>query len=409
WLQVETGDGQRGLVKYTLVKGSRYVEAKGKAKVFNKIGAKKKDSLALGTKARVLERIKRKGRMGEELYLKIKLEDGSVKWAHDFDFNKLIYKNMPEIKQLYFYSANKSMVQKHIIGKSLPQIESRYGTATSILNINGKKQAYFRHLNVVDQKKHYKGILVNLDDNNIAQDIEYTKGGGTKFMDNFPLVKQMRSFESKTVANWSFYEKEPFRIQWWKNFTNKNWFTGIIGFIVIIMKALLIFLLIFLVPWFIVSPIINIFAFNRFFSNGLVYLFSFLIYATAAYLFFTYMIIAMNQWIIPAIATIVVFVLYLKIYFSRIAYNRCPSCNVMYSALDEGSTFTGRTTNVSWGTYDIDKGTTETDTTITSHIERRSTKTTETVDSYLDHRMCALCGYKWDVDRDETESYTEKL
>lgn len=409
WLQVETGDGQRGLIKYTLIKGSRYVEAKEKAKVFDKIGAKKKESIEPGTKARVLERTKRKGRFGEELYLKIKLEDGRVKWANDYNFHKLIYKNLPEIKQLYFYPTNMGMVQKHIIGKSLPEIEGRYGTATSVLNISGKRQAYFRHLTVVDQKKHYKGILVNLDANDMAQNIEYTKGGRTQFYDHFPLVKQMRDFESKTVFNWTFYVKEPFRIQWWEDFTDKNWFTGIIGFIVKIITALLIFFLIFLVPWFVVSPLINIFAFNRFFSNGLVFLFSFLVYATGAYLFFTYMIISMDQWIIPAIATIVVFALWVKLYFTRITYNRCPACNTMYSALDEGSTFTGRSTNVSWDTYDVYKGTTESSTTITKNYERRDKKTTETVDSYLDHRMCALCGYQWDVDRDETESHTENL
>ena len=38
----------------------------------------------------------------------------------------------------------------------------------------------------------------------------------------------------------------------------------------------------------------------------------------------------------------------------------------------------------------------------------KPSKTTEYVASYLDHHMCALCGYKWDVDRKESEEHTTR-
>jgi hypothetical protein len=413
WLQVETSDGQRGLVKYTLLKGSRYVSANANAKVFFKIGSNEKDAIAPGTKARVLERTKREGRFGEELYLKIKLEDGSVKWANDYDFHNLIYNNIPEINQLYNYHTNISMIQKNMIGKSLSEIESQYGTASSVLKVNGKHQAYFRYLIVVDQKKHHEGILVNLDDNDVAKNIEYTDEGQTRYFDHFPLVNTMRNLEIDKKTGFEFYKNEGIQFQWWENFMDMNWFTMIIGWIVKIIILLIVIFLIFSIPRLFVSPIMQLFAFTRFFGNGMVKLINSLIYLAATYLFFVLMIIIMDQWLIPAIGSVLVFVLWWKRHISNISYNRCPYCHTMYSALDEGSTYKGQTENVTWGTYDVYKGSSthySGDTKITtSNYDRRDKKTTEIIDHYLDHRMCARCSYQWDVDRDEKEKYTEHL
>ncbi|NOX90637.1 MAG: hypothetical protein GXO77_16665 [Calditrichaeota bacterium] len=411
WFQVETPGGQRGFVNFTLLKGARYVKADDDAKIFNKIGAKKTKSVAPGTKATVLGRTERKVNNFTYTYIKIKFEDRKVKWANDYDFDNLIFNNIPHINQTYYYHTTPNTLRRQMIGKPLTEIEKRYGTATSVIKANGKNQAFFRHLIVVDGKKHYKGLLVKLDGNNVAKDMEYTGKAGTRFYDHFPLVKEMWKFEPNRISNASFYRTTENKInfQWWDDFKNMNWFTKIIGWIVFIIILLLGIFLLFSIPRLLVSPAMQLFTFTRFFGNGMVKFISFLIYLSAAYLFFVYMILFLDQWVLPAIASVIVFGFWWKQHLSNISYNRCPSCRTMYSALNEGETYTGRSKNVTWGSYDVYKGKTETESTITHNYERRSKKTTEIIDHYLDHRMCARCGSRWDVDREEKESYTEHL
>ena len=150
----------------------------------------------------------------------------------------------------------------------------------------------------------------------------------------------------------------------------------------------------------------QIFTYNNRIRNGIVILINAILLLLVYYLFFVLSILIMDQWLIPAIGSVVFYFFWLFKHSKNISYNRCPLCNVMYSALNKGSTFTGRETSVSWGTYDTYSHTSETSKTITKHYNRRDKKTTEHVDNYLDHRMCALCGYQWDVDRTETEEHT---
>ena len=94
----------------------------------------------------------------------------------------------------------------------------------------------------------------------------------------------------------------------------------------------------------------------------------------------------------------------------NINYNRCPKCHTMNIGMDKGSTYHGQTEHVSWGTYDVYKGKSESGNKIISHYERRTSKSTETIDHYKDHRECIRCGYKWSVAREESQgTSTEHL
>jgi len=410
WIQVETPDGQRGFVHFNILQGARYVEADKDAKVYDKIDGKEFDTISPGTKATIQKwKVIRKRNL-DYIYINIKLEDGTVKWANDYDFSNLIYTNMPSVNQTYDYRTTIDLIETKLIGDSLSSIEKRYGTATSHIVANGKNQAFFNHLVIIDSSKHYRGIMVNLDENNIATDIEYTKDGVSKFYDYFPLMKTMWSMETFKVASSSLYltTGKNFSFQWWEDFKDKNWFTTVIGWIVSFIKIILGIFLLFSIPRLVIAPITQFFALTRFLNNGLVILINLILYFIAAYLFFIFMVVTGEQWFVMAIATVLVFVFWAKRHYSNVLYNRCPACFAMYVAIDEGSSFTGRTTNETWGKWEKDKGYTYSGNTKTHHVELRDQKTTEHVDHYLDHRMCARCGCDWDVDRDESEEITKQ-
>ena len=276
--------------------------------------------------------------------------------------------------------------------------------------MNDKNQAFFNHLVIIDSSKHYRGIIVNLDENNIATDIAYTKDGVTKFYDHFPLIKKMWEMETFKIASSSLYltNTKYNGFEWWENFKDKNWFTKVIGWIVSFILLIIGIFLLFSIPRLVIAPITQFFALTRFLNNGWVVLINLSIYFIAAYLFFVFMVVTGEQWFVMAIATVLVFVFWAKRHYSNVKYNRCPACFTMYSALDEGTSFKGRTTNESWGTWKKDKGYTYSGNTKTHHLEIRDQKTTEHVDYYLDHRMCARCGCDWDVDREEAEETTKQ-
>lgn len=415
WFQVETTDGRRGFVKNTILKGMHYAEAKSKVNVFNKVGDKKYDTITMGTKVTVLESKKWRVYSNDIFYVKIRLEDGRVKWAVKKYFKFPIYNDIPDINTSFFYRTNLDKANENILGKSITEIEKCYGPASSILKVKDTIKAYFKHLVIVNERKNYKGVAIILNDSLVAQAIEINEYGKGRFYNIFPLINTIRNFEPNKIFNYSFYTDNEIKLQWWQDFRDINWITGIIAWIVIWLLRGIIFILIFLIPWATVSPIINLFAFSTRFSNGTLKLYAYLFYLPLSYVFFTFMILIMDQWLIPALITLLDLGIWTTIYISNLEYNRCPNCNTMHSALDKGTTFKGQSSSSTWGTYDVDKGTTrktvstghkKTLTTTTHHYERRDKKTTTTVRRYLDHRTCFRCGYEWDISRSETEEHT---
>lgn len=409
WVQVETEDGQKGLVDPLILNGSKYVVSNPKATIFREMGSGKIDTIAAGIPGIIIDRYTNEDQAFWDTFLKIKFEDGKIRWAHDYDFKQLMMKTLPEIDQLYYHTTNVGMLQKLTIGKQLPEFEKHYGPATSVLKINGNYQAFFKHIFVMDEGELYEGVLVNLDDDYVAITIEYITKGRERTYEIFPLVNVLRDAEIQKGGRHSLYRNEAFKLQWWEDFKDMNWFTIIIGWIVWFILLVSAVFLSFSIPKIIISPIMQIFTYNKIFTNGKVMLINALVLFIVYYLFFVLSILMMDQWLIPAIGSVALYFFWLLRLSKNILYNRCALCNVMYSALDKGSTFTGRKTNVTWGTWEKDKGTSSyvsgNTKQITHHSEIRDTKTTEHVDSYLDHLICALCGYDWDVDRTETKEH----
>ncbi len=409
FFQVETPDGQRGLIRITELKMSRYVVSVKNCKVFSKVGAKDKEIIPAGIKATIIDRYEKKVDWMTDRYIKVRLEDGRVKWASNFSFAVIGLNDIPKINKNYKYSTTREMAEKYILVKPLPEIENHYGLAFSVAKSGGRYRAFFKHLEVVDKDKHYVGIIVKFNRKGLAQEIVYTDEGETRWLDAFPFVEKMRAFEPGRMQNYLQYDQFRFQPQWWNNFRKYNIFTGILVFALDVLIWILLVAFVIVLSRVLINPILQLFTFPRILNNVIVILLNSIVILVAAYLAFVLLVFLEDGFFFVGIISLLTTVGLLLRNKSNILYNRCPSCHTMYSALGEGSTYTGRTTSVSWGTYDKYKGTTETDTTITKHYERRRTETTEDVDHYLDHRMCARCGYAWDVDREESEEHIVHL
>ena len=404
WIQVKTADNQIGFVDHKILKGSRYVVSKSYTKGYKKVGGKEFDSINGGLKFDVLEAKAKNEKFGNQWFFKVKLENGKMRWIKEFQLRFLIHDSLPRISQSRDFFTNKEVIEANVIGKPLTEIELRYGPAASHLNIDGDNRAYFRDLIIVDSDTHHYHNSLVLDDSNIVTQIAYGGKGITRFYDIFPFLNFVRGLELDRTSNSSYYVQETkYEFTWGEKFKEKNWFTWIIYWIAKILFAFAALFFLFSIPRIVVNPILQFFTFTRYFHNGIVAMVDAVIIIIASYFYFLSTILMMEQWVIPIIGFILVTSILVRRHLSNIWYNRCPACLTMYSAIDEGSTHTGRDTSISWGTWTKDKGKTETSTTITHHTETRSTKTTTHVDHYLDHRMCARCYYEWDVDRDEEE------
>ena len=410
WVQVKTEKGQIGFVDYRILKGVHVVKTKKDAQVYKKIGGTPSDTISEGIQLIVLGRKTKKEQYGEQEYLKVKLEDGNIAWFKDYHLRTIMLDSIPEISMSNDFYTNKDVIDKNVLGKSLSEIENRYGPAFSHMQINNENLAYFRNVIIVENDTHHYHNSIVLNDSNIATGILYGGKGTTRMYDILPLANSVRGLELSRVNNMSFYRgNKLMEFEWWTNFKNKNWFTWLVYWGVRIFMIFAVIFLMFAIPRIVINPILQFFTFTRYLNNGLVVMIDSLIIIIASYFYLLYTFVVFDQWVLAVIATFVVTGILVQRHASNIWYNRCPNCFTMYSAIDEGTTYTGRDTNVTWGTWTKNVGMTETEYAKIYHTQTRSTKTTNTVDHYLDHRMCARCYYEWDVNRDEEEEGTSYL
>lgn len=401
WVQVETQEGQRGIIDPLLLNGSKHVVSTNPETIlYKKAGKDITDTIGEGISGVILDRYTNKDRSIWVRYFKIKFEDGKTSWARESDFNQPITKSIPEIEQLFAHVSNLEKVKANYIGKSLTDFEQQFGPALSKLDIKDSNQAYFRSVILVEGKTHYDGIILDLDKDDMIKKIKFSGNTAERTYEIFPLVSVFRDLEIQNVNRTNLYEDDSFEWTWWENFKQKNWITRIIGWIFWLVRFLIVVALVFTAPKIIIQPILQMFIFSPRFSNPTVVIFSFVLTMIAYYAFFVILVLLLDQWLIPMIGSLVFSTYWLAKLFIAINYHRCPECKVMYSALDKGTTFTGRKTTQSSEVYDQYTGTTKTSTTIIRNYKRRKKVTTTHVDSYLDHRMCALCGYQWNVDRE---------
>lgn len=407
WMQVKTGDGSIGYVYYRTLKGSKKAVVDDKTPLYTDYRTKSfTDSIAAGENVTAIDYYK-EGKEEHGNIVRIKTSSGKIGFVPYYRLNFPFKDNIPEISQTFIYPTTAANVE-NLVGKNLPELEEKYGPVTSVIASGGKNRAFFNQLEVIKDGKKYSGIFFALNTDGQASAFEFDNSKKVRFVDKLPLAAKFRQAEPFGLISFSFYSTDNPKMAWWQNFKGMNWFTKIVGWIVQFALGLLVVFLFFSIPRLIVNPVMLLISYFRLLDNGLVLFLNFLVYVSATYLFFVWMALLMNQFLTAAILSVITFAVWWYFYKHNIKYNRCPSCHTMNVGLSLGSTYHGRTSSVSWGTYDVYKGTTETSTQIIRNYERRDKKTTTYTDHYTDHRECISCGYRWGVQRDVSAGSSTK-
>lgn len=405
WMQVETHDGNLGYVYYRSLKGANRGIIEENTPLYTNYATKKfTDSLKKDMPITVLGYQKE----GKEQYanlVRVRTANGQtgiVPYYHIF----LPFKDsVPSISQTYIYPTTIQNLEKMVLNTPLKTAEAKYGPVSSIISANGKKTAYFRQIQVIKDQQRYRGVFFDLDAKNNILAYELNKPSKRKLLDKLPLVQRITTLEPFGLIQFSFYKTDDnnlFEWEWWQNFKAKHWTTKVLGWIIQVLVGLVLILLFFSIPRLLINPVMLLFSHTRLLGNGMVLFINFIIYGGASYLFFIWMALLMNQIFTPLLFALPAFLFWWYVYRNQIKYNRCPNCHTMNIAMDKGSSYHGRSKSVSWGTYDVYKGQTETSTQIIDHYERRDKKTTSYTDHYTDHRECIRCGYAWGVEREES-------
>ncbi len=415
WIQVKTPNGDFGFIDFKLLNGSKHRKAKAGARIFMKIGAEKEDTLTSGSMVTVLERKTQKVNYGSIDYIKIKLADGKVRWARDKQFEELIFEGIPKLNPDYFIATTIATARKQILGKTKEAVEKRYGIASSFFQTQKTDQAYYAQLVVTDtNNRQRKGLIVNFNKNDTAFNLNYIDEGESRFYNKFPLMNFVRSQEYNKTMAYHYYLPDQPLIKWWTEFKTSNWLTKIIYWVLGIVYLTLCLFIFYSLARQLVSPLMQVFTYNRVFANGFVKFVNFLLMFLATYMFFLFAVTIMDIWFLPLIAFLGTVIFWYIIHSHFVEYDRCPSCHTMYSALDKGSTKTGKSKSTSYEHKEKDLGYRSR---IEGNIEYRehhyqtwSEKTTDIYQHSLDHRSCALCGYEWDIALSEKiDSYTEEV
>ena len=408
---VELSNGQRGTISSSSLRIGDYLVAKKRAKVFDKIdgGVNSDEKIAEGTKAVVLKRVTKGNGLIVDKFIKIKLDDGRVKWSLQPYFK---IDNLPNFHgRVPFYSTTEELAKKHIIGKTQKEIEDYYGTAIYVNKTKGKHTIYFQSLTVVkDNENHFTGVFVNFDKKGLGKEIIYLGSGETRWLDMFPYVKKVRDMEMNKYLHWSYVLNFPIIANWQKSI--KEWYNGlrkynwIMGFVVfgfdLILYVLGIILFYTLARIF-VNPILQTFAYIRF-INRIAIIFDTIIILIVTYAAFVMLVYLEDGFFwVGGLGLLVFFRGVLK-NKSILDYNLCPECGTMYAGYNKGSTFAGRTTEVLKEKYRQYTGTSQ-DGETDYYVEKTRRTTTDT-DHYKDHQSCDQCGHSWDVDREDSSTFS---
>lgn len=410
WLQVETEKGEIGFLHYKELEGSKHATIEKTTQLLkNKADINSTDSLQADTKVEVLGYQKKKDKERNPFYARVRSSNGKTGLVPNYRLDFEFIDNIPKISQTFKYPTTYSTFEKNVQGKNLESVQKHYGPPTSLLKQKNGFTAYFRHVEILKNNEKFKGVFLSLSADKTVEKIEENRKRKLKLIDKLPLSDLIRKYELHSINRSSYYQSGKDILDYVDFFKDSHWALKILGFIIKII-VWFIFIFIFLsIPRLFIAPINYLIVYTKMLNNGLVVFLSFLLWAFISYLSLLWLGILIDGFVLPLILIIPVFLFWQNSFNQSILYNRCSNCHLMNSAEDKGSTYLGQSKQVTWGTYDVYKGSTTSGNTTTKHYERRSQKTVETFDNYLDHRRCISCGHEWDIKRKQSRgSQTKK-
>lgn len=407
FFKVKAPNGQIGFVYMKDLLGYKYVSLRAETELFNQPFSEQKEIGIEGDKGEILQfrEVLIPGRLKDkQLFAQVKLDNGGSFWVKDYKLNHLIKTNILDINQTLSIVITQNVIDTKIVGNSLEQVEKTYFPAVSHLNLKGQNIAYFPHLEPVFDGKHYRSLILTLDNNNIVTGYTTEDEGKTKFYDQLPLASFFMDTNVGHALNTNLYfRSENSEFAFWSAFKDWHWSTMIIGWLVDIILFIIMIGLIFSIPRLVSSPFINLTLRTRFLSNGMVRLINFLFFGFVSYCFILIIAVSSDTFWIPAGITTFLFFAWYGLHTSTITYNRCPECHRFNAADETGVSKGSKVKQIERGTYDTYNGSSVSGNTTTRHYTRHSKRNVKIYQNYTDHLQCRYCGAVWDVQRKELE------
>lgn len=401
WIQVSTLKGQIGFVKFTSLAGSNKVKSVKKLWAYKKVGDDKTDTISAGKVLTVLDRKTQKVNYRTNNYLKVKLDDGKFRWVIEENLRYLIFESIPEINPEFEFKTNYSTIKNKVIGDSISGIEKQYGKVTSLFNKNNEKQVFLKHLTVYKNDRHYDGVVVTINSDNLADSLFFIEEGSTSGI-KLPLLKQIRGIEPTRIFNYSFYINNIPELNWWDSFRNYyGWITRSIAWVIKMGIIAFILFLFYSLGRILAAPFMQLTAYTTILSNGKVKFVNYLLLFAFTYMLYLYTVLITDQWFFIGILAVGTVQYWYSMHSFTIDYDRCPSCFTMFTAMDLGTTQDGISKHTSTSKEDHYVGTNTTkrgNTTYhTRNYVRLTKRTTDVYQNYTDNRGCLMCGHEWGI------------
>jgi len=345
------------------------------------------------------------------IVLQVETEDGQRGYILSKSIDESCYNELhelPKIRQTYTYITSFDTFSGYVMGKSIEEIEKKYGLSDSIILHGDVKTMYFDFIDLTKDKKHYSGVFLVANKSNKIIDISLGDLKKYAFVEKLFLAEFLRSndlfgfngyrydFKTNPLSLYLFPILKSFE----KSFESLGWFAWLIALLFKVLFGIVYIFMIYSIPRLLSYPFFRLIWYNDNFSNGQVVVLSAAISLPLFYVFF--LIISLNSpsnAFFNAIFIAVTCFFWYRFDSEYLEYNRCPNCNVMKSAFALGSEHTGTSNVESWSYYDVYKGTTETSDQIIRNYKREAERTVKSYDEYLDYRKCVNCGQEWTVSR----------
>lgn len=397
YFKVELPSGEYGYVNYLDINDSYWVTNPDSVEAYKGDVYKSEfDVLPPNTRAYVMKVV------NSGVY-NIRIKDGRIRNVSRHKMYSPFFDSLPEVSQGYFKIYTFKKLEKMLIGEDVSAAYKKLGTADALVYKSTDRsisEIFFSHVIAVEDQKRHKGIKL-ISQNNKIEKIEIVGGAKKAIAERLPLAGLIHSINLNNIfhGNKNYFIEENSKTLM-DFFSGKGWFIKVIGIIVYI----IVLFLFFAIPQFLSWPIRRLISAIKFLGNGMVIFLNFLILTFFVYLFFLALniYIVIDQFIFMLIFTLIPWFIFIKRNRSKILYNRCPRCRTMWSAVDKGSTYKGKSKSKTWKTRDEYSHTSGN----TKYYKRHLDEEITTTKHYDDHRRCQRCGYDWDVERDESSTTT---
>ena len=348
-----------------------------------------------------------------EHYVYVELDNGKRGYTPYSYVHPVIWDSVPEINQTARRIIHNDILLKKVLDSPIEEAIEELGPPSGLWYENESAQKgwiFYRYYTVVKDKKRSRKLWLSFENGVVVGDS--ISKGEKFFIERLPLAQTWRkTLDWSHLLEESIYESKT-GPTWFDRFQDMNWFTWIIGKILLFLFLVMVLAL----PSFVLWPVFIVLSRIKSLSNTAVLFLYSLVLIIGFYLYMLGLGLQVaheSPWF-ALIGCTLAWVYGTNRYKGIISYNRCPACHTMYSASDAGTSWIGRAFSrkkVARDVYSHQSSryqSSNNTTYVTNHYDRHWDDEVTRTDKYRDHRHCTVCGYEWDVEWEKKTTKTFK-